>query len=109
MEKETKKYIKNVRKYLIGRYGKINEEWEGILLLLADNLDLYQKCKEEVEKVGIFDSSQYKKNPLLSTMKDLQATILKEIQHLGLSPYSASKIKEAPEDDSEDFLEDLIS
>ena len=105
MEKETKKYIKNVRKYLIGRYGKVNDEWEGVLLLLAD---LYLKCKAEVEKDGIFDVAQYKKNPLLSTMKDLQATMLKQIQHLGLSPYSSAKINDKTEDDSDDFLDSLI-
>lgn len=108
MEKETKKYIKNVRKYLVDRYGKVNDEWEGVISLLADNMDLYIKCKEEIEKTGIFDAAGYKKNPLLSTMKDLQATILKQIQHLGLSPYSSAKINDKTEDDTDDFLENLI-
>lgn len=108
MEKETKKYIKNVRKYLVDRYGKVNDEWEGVLSLLADNMDLYLQCKVEIEKTGIFDATQYKKNPLLSTMKDLQATILKQIQHLGLSPYASAKINDKTEDDTDDFLENLI-
>ena len=41
-------------------------------------------------------------------MKDLQATILKQIQHLGLSPYSSAKINDKTEDDTDDFLENLI-
>ena len=40
-------------------------------------------------------------------MKDLQASIMKQVQHLGISPYSASKIKQEVEDDNEDFIEAL--
>jgi hypothetical protein len=42
-------------------------------------------------------------------MKDLQATIHKQIQHLGLSPYAISKIKMSSEDDTDDFINDLTN
>ena len=84
-------------------------EWASIMYLLGDNLDLYKECRDSIKQNGIFDVNTYKKNPLLSTCKDLQATIMKQIQHLGLSPYAASKIKDAVEDDTEDYIESLTN
>lgn len=103
----TKKMMTGIREYLSGKYGEIPLQWEAILGLLQDNIDLYQQCKKSVEDNGIFDKDDYKKNPLLSTMKDLQTTIIKQIQHLGLSPYAESKIKQSGEDDTDDFIDSL--
>lgn len=64
-------------------------------------MELYQKIKEQIETDGIYDKRTGRKHPLLSTLKDLQATMMKQVQHLGLSPYASSKIKQAEEDDSE--------
>lgn len=103
----TKKYIQAVEKFLIDKYGEIRPEWEATIFLLADNLSLYEECSKKIAEVGIFNVDQYKKNPLIATLKDLQATILKEVQHLGLSPYAANKI--GSEDNSEDeLLKNLI-
>ena len=107
MKFTSKKIMTGVRAYLIAKYGEIPAQWEAMLSLLQDNLDLYNQCKKSVEENGIFDATDFKKNPLLSTMKDLQATIIKQIQHLGLSPYAESKIRQAGEDDTEDYIEAL--
>lgn len=107
--KPTQDYIKNVQEYLTNKYGKVNAEWECILVLLADNIDLYKECRKSVKENGIFNCETGKKNPLLTTMKDIQATITKQIQHLGLSPYALSKIKTETDDDTEDFIESLTS
>jgi hypothetical protein len=32
---------------------------------------------------------------------------MKQIQHLGLSPYAVSKIKDAMDDDTDDYIESL--
>ena len=93
IKKEIKEYIQSVENYLKEKYGHVNEEWKAILYLLKDNLTLYEECKESIKENGIYDKQSGRKNPLLSTCKDLQATILKEVQHLGISPYSSSKIK----------------
>lgn len=103
------KYIKHIKDYLIQKYGKIQEEWELSIALLADNIDTYEKCKEVVENVGIYDYEKGKKNPLLSTMKETQGVILKQIQHFGLSPYAVSKIKSMADDDTDDYIDGLIS
>lgn len=108
-KKETKDYLLKVEQYLINKYGEVNPSWEATLSLLADNLDLYGECKKSVKVNGIYDTSTGKKNPLLATMKDLQATIIKQIQHLGLSPYAESKIKTIAEDDTDDFIDVLTN
>lgn len=105
--KFTKEYLYSVEEHLKQRYGEVKSEWDSILFLLAENLDLYIDCKKQIKQHGIYDASTGKKNPLLTTMKDLQATIMKQVQHLGVSPYSASKIKQEVEDDNEDYIEAL--
>lgn len=104
---ETKKFMQNVEAYLIKRYGCVNNEWNGILTLLADNLDLYDSIKESIRINGIYDVSTGKKNPLLTTLKDLQASIMKQIQHLGISPYATAKIVDKEEGDS-DLLANIV-
>lgn len=105
--KSTKEYLDKIEQYLTKRYGKISPEWEGVIILLADNLDLYKECQSSIRRNGIYDASTGKKNPLLATCKDLQATIMKQIQHLGLSPYATAKISDKEEDDS-DLLKNIM-
>lgn len=107
--KETKKYIQSIIDYISKKYGEVPAEWEAIIYLLADNLDLYNECKNSVKDNGIYNSNSGRKNPLLTTMKDLQATIMKQVQHLGLSPYAVSKIKDDKEDDTDEYIEALTN
>lgn len=107
--KKTKDYLFAVETFLNNKYGGINDEWGALIYLLADNLELYEECKKSVKENGIYDTSTGKKNPLLCTMKDLQATIHKQIQHLGLSPYAISKIRMNESDDTDDFIDDLTN
>jgi len=100
-------YIKSSRDYLIKRFGTIKPEWEMPISMLEDTLIRYEQVKDELNKNGLFDISTGKKNPLLSTEKDCIATINKLVQHLGLSPYAAYKIKDTDEDDS-DLLKNLM-
>lgn len=91
---------KNIDEYLIQRWGTVKEEWKLTIKMLLDNIDLYNKCIDEIETNGLYDAATMRKNPLLSTVKDLQATMTKQIQKLGLTPYDACKIKETEEDDT---------
>lgn len=99
---------RNVREHLMAQYGKVQDDWEVVIELLGDNITLYDKVMKSIDENGIYDVNKGLKNPLLSTAKDLQATILKEVQHLGISPYALSKIRKESEDDSDDFLEALV-
>ena len=107
--KSTRDYLEKVNEYLVSKYGKVNDEWEANLMILADNLDLYKDCKKSIKDNGIFDTRTGKKNPLLITIKDLQTQIEKQIKNLGLSPYAASRIKSEVEDVEDDFIEGLTN
>lgn len=105
----TQKYIDVVNQYLTETYGSVKPEWQAMIELLAYNLDLFKQCKKSIKDNGIYDTQTGKKNPLLTTVKDLQATIIKQVQHLGLSPYAIGKIKKDQEDDTEDYIDSLTS
>lgn len=105
----TKAYLDSVCKYLVSKYGAVQNEWIASIILLGDTLDLYNMCMESIRENGIFDVATYKKNPLLTTVKDQIATINKITQKLGITPYDAAKIKMSDEDDSGDFIEALTN
>lgn len=106
--KKTKDYIKATRNYLVSQYGDVQPEWEMLLELLKDDFELYKRIMDIIEVQGISTAPQ-SKNPLLSTAKDLQATMFKIIQHFGISPYSAAKIKMSQPDDTNDFIDNLLT
>lgn len=105
----VKAYIKAVEKYLEKTHGEIKPEWESTIKLLEDNLELYESIKKAIAKEGVYNHTTGKRNPLLSSMKDVQGSILAINRHLGLSPFSASKIKHNTKDDTDDFLDNLTS
>ena len=104
----VKKYMKEVREYLTQKYGDIPLAFESSLFMLQENLEDYILYKEQIAKTYIIDQDG-KKNPLISSVKDLEACIMKIWQHLGLTVYSQSKIKNTEEDTTEDFIDGLIS
>lgn len=107
--KDVQKFMHSTEKYLANKYGSVEDEWNTTLMLMADNLELYYQCKDSIKANGIFDKATYKKNPLLSTCKDLQATLIKEIQHLGLTPYASSKIGSLNQEGQDsDLLKNLM-
>lgn len=104
----TKNVIDDVRAYLIKRFGEVQPEWELDLALLYDNIELYKECTKNIKNYGIYDERTGRKNPLLSTVKDLQATITKQIQHFGLSPYASCKINTLQDTDDSDLLKHIM-
>lgn len=107
--KDTTSYIQSVIDYLKEKYGEVKPEWMALIMMLSDNLQLYKDCLKSIKENGIYDASTGKKNPLLTTVKDIQSTILKLCQKLGVSPWDASKIKLADDDDTDEYLEDLTN
>lgn len=101
--------IKAIKDYLELTYGEVKQQWLGLIQMLADNLALIENVKKSIKENGVYDNSTSKKNPLLSTLKDLQATNLKIYKELGVTPWAASKIKLAEEDDTEDFVDNLTN
>lgn len=101
------KYMQGVNDFLVEKYGKIKPEWGATLMLLDHSLRRYVQIRELLDQEGLFDSSNYKKNPLITSEKDIIATILKLTQKLGVSPWDQSKIKVEEDDDTGDFIEEL--
>ena len=97
-----------INKYLIEKYGAVKPEWNLVISLLEDNIELYKQCKESIKENGLYDAETGKKNPLLITLRDTQVQIIKVIQQLGLSPYANSRIKDALEVD-DDFISALTN
>lgn len=103
MSKKKKDIKITIEEYLMQKYGKINEEWSITIDLLIANLQRLKEVRNKIQETGIFNKETYKKNPLLSTEKDLHATIAKQCQALTLTPYIQTKITDI-ENDSDDWL-----
>lgn len=108
-KKEIKLYIESVREYLINKYGSLKPEWECIIMLLKDYIIRYIQVRESINVNGIYDKNTSRKNPLLTTEKDIIASILKLSQKLGISPWDLSKIKTEVEDDTDDYIRNLTN
>ena len=109
-EKEINRYITSICKHLKEEYGEIRDEWKLTINILRYTLHRLMQVQEEIKRNGLFDNATFKKNPLLSTEKDLMSVILKISQKLGISPWDASKIKVNDDEESpSDFINDLIS
>lgn len=105
----TIKYLNAVKKYLREKYSKVNTEWEQILEILGDNLELYQQCKASIKNDGLLlvaKNGAYTKNPLIKVQLDAQIQITKLLTEFGLTPRSAAKINLTNEDDDE--LKELL-
>lgn len=103
----TVKYITAVKKYLKEKYGRVNQEWELGLQLLADKLELYIKCKDFINENGLVMTAKNgapTKSPLIKVMFDSEIQITKMLQEFGLTPRSLSKIN-LINDDSDELKE----
>lgn len=106
----TNKYLSAVKKYLKETYGKVNTEWEQPLEILADNVELYQQCKDSIKKDGLMmvaKNGAYTKNPLIKVQLDAQIQITKFLSEFGLTPKAQSKINLVNDEDDE--LKELLA
>ena len=106
--KPTQAYLKQAIAYLTEKYGSVQPQWTATIATIADNLDLMAECKASIKKHGIYNERTGRKNPLIATIKDLQATNLKCFQQLGLTPWSESKIKTDDSDGDAELLQKLM-
>lgn len=105
----TVKYIAAVKKLLKTKYGKLNDEWSMPLELLADKVELYQKCRDSINNDGLLlvaKNGAYTRNSLIKTMFDCEIQISKYLAEFGLTPRAAAKINFVSDDDEE--LKELL-
>lgn len=100
----TVKYITAVKKFLKQKYGKINDEWNGVIEILADNVELYLQCRNSIFKDGLMMTAKNgapTRNPLIKTMFDAQIQVTKLLTEFGLTPRANAKINLIGDDDEE--------
>lgn len=105
----TVKYIAAVKKFLKSKYGKINDEWNGVIEILADNVELYLQCRNSIFQDGLMMTAKNgapTRNPLIKTMFDAQVQVTKLLTEFGLTPRANAKINLIGDDDEE--LKELI-
>lgn len=100
----TLKYIAAVKKFLKQKYGKINDEWNGVIEILADNVELYLQCRNSIFQEGLMMTAKNgspTRNPLIKTMFDAQIQVTKLLTEFGLTPRANAKINLIGDDDEE--------
>lgn len=109
---ETQTQMKNIINYLKEKYKTISLEWFTALNMLADNIELFNQCKQQIKNDGICITINNipNKHPLLKVQTDSQIQIMKILSQFGLTPYSSGKIKTfEDEDNSENFINALCN
>lgn len=115
MKRSSKYYIDTIKAALILKHSEVDEEtgevglnpeFEILLDMLVDNLDLLSECRKSIKKVGIYDVQTKKRNPLLTVQKEAQATIIKLLSLMGIPPYYASRVKSAKEQNNDEISAD---
>lgn len=100
----TSKYMKSVEKFLEEKYGKVNDEWVQPLMILADNLDIFNECKKSIKEHGLMMTAKNgapTKNPLIKVQTDAQVQIQKLLQEFGLTPKAQTRLQLVNDDDDE--------
>lgn len=108
---EIQNYMYVIHKFLNKKFGNINDEWIPTLTMLADNLYIFNLCKEQIRKDGLMIVDRFNvlvKHPLIKVQNDSQIQIVKLLQQFGLTPYAICKLKTS-ENEDDSFLDELIN
>lgn len=105
----TAKYMMAVEKYLINKYGAVNDEWKQPLTMLATNVELFNQCQERIKNDGLMmvaKNGAYTRNPLIKVANETQVQIVKLLNEFGITPKAAAKINLVSDDSDE--LKELL-
>lgn len=110
---EIQSYISKVKKYLKQEHKKVKPEWEGTINILAYNMEMEARIKEQIANDGLMVKDRYgnsNKHPLFPILNSFQVQIFKCISELGLSPKAAKKLEEPKVEEKQEepnFLQQL--
>lgn len=109
--KKVQLYMQNVIDCLKQDYKDIPSSWRVSLDLIAANVDIYLKAKEDIDKNGLLRKDTHGrtfKNQCFPLYCAAQDRLVKLLSAFGLSPLSKSKLKNfnSEEIDIEDLLAD---
>lgn len=109
--KDTQFFLTNVEKHLMDKFGEITPHWDGLLQMLAVQVDLYNQCKEQIKNDGLMVQDRFGsmvKHPLIKCQTDALIQINKLSQDFGLNPRSLKGLNIQSNEDNE-FLNELTS
>lgn len=109
---QTQLVLNNITNYLKNTFQKVNPEWQLTLDMLATNLDLYFKAKEEIREKGLMYEDRFgvmQKTPLIKVLQDACLRIEKYIGELGISPKASKQLNLLDnENNTPTFLDKLL-
>lgn len=97
-----------IEDYLTEKYGEVQPQWQFTINTIVENLQMIEDCRQEIKRVGLYNDRTGRKNPLIATIKDCQAVLLKCYQQLGLTPWSESKIKGEDTNGDAELLQQIM-
>ena len=106
---QTQKYLSSVEKFLKSKYGAVKDEWEQPLQMLANNVEMFNQCKDIIKRDGLIVVAKNgfpTKNAAILIQIEAQKQINKLLDSFGLTPKAAAKINLVDEDNDE--LKDLL-
>lgn len=109
--KETQAFMNAVEKHLTAKFGNIESQWDGLLQMLAEQYEIFIKCKERIKADGLMVTDRFNapvKHPLLKVQTDSTIQITKLVQEFGISP-KAMKGLNLNENNDDEFIEDLTN
>lgn len=109
--RETQTFMNAVENHLITKFGQIENQWEGLLAMMAVQVDLYNQCKAQIKQDGLMVTDRFGapvKHPLLKVQTDALIQINKLAQDFGLNP-RAMKGLNIQDNNEDEFLQGLTS
>jgi len=95
LEKEVQSYMKDVLSKLKSDNEKIDETYTAALTMLAENYNMFIKCREQIKNDGLTFKDRFgnvKTHPLLKVQNDSQIQAMKLFNEFGFTSKSDGKI-----------------
>lgn len=108
--KNTQNFMGAVEAHLTSKFGSIEKQWDGLLMMLATNYELFWKCRDKIKEQGLTVTNRFggvDKNPLLKVQTDAQIQIIKLVAEFGISPKSIKNLNVGNNDEQE-FIRALM-
>lgn len=113
---EVQTTMKNIHRFLINKYKRIQNEWLASLSILADNFSIFYQCRDAIRNDGLMVTDRFGaaiKHPLIKVQVDAQIQIVKLLNEFGLSPKAAAKLNDNSDEEDDNsplsmFLNDGI-
>lgn len=115
-DEEVQTTMKNIHRFLINKYKRIQNEWLAPLSILADNFSIFYQCRDAIRNDGLMVTDRFGaaiKHPLIKVQVDAQIQIVKLLNEFGLTAKAAAKLNDNSDEEDDNsplsmFLNDGI-